>query len=110
MPGRHVFVTCSLLVAFVWGDLASTANACPMCKEANEAAEDEVAAARPAAYMYSILFMLSMPVVIFSGFGIAFYRMTRRAKADPARRLDPVDDPNRRPTGVAPSATAPLAR
>jgi len=28
--------------------------------------------------MYSILFMLGMPATIFSCFGIAFYRMSRR--------------------------------
>ena len=28
--------------------------------------------------MYSILFMLGMPATIFSCFGVAFYRMSRR--------------------------------
>lgn len=60
--------------------------ACPMCKLANEDAPATDANgmpidvnARPRAYMYSILFMLSMPATLLTGFGIAFYRMTHRA-------------------------------
>ena len=30
--------------------------------------------------MYSILFMMGMPATIFTGFGISFYRMTRKAQ------------------------------
>lgn len=39
----------------------SSAVACPMCKAANE--EDD---AKPRAYMYSILFMLTVPATIVS--------------------------------------------
>jgi hypothetical protein len=46
-----------------------------MCKTANE--QDD---AKPRAYMYSILFMLSMPAMMFSGFGIAFYRLSRKSQ------------------------------
>ncbi len=49
-------------------------QACPGCKTANET--DNL---RPQAYMYSILFMLGMPATVFTGFGIAFYRMSRKA-------------------------------
>lgn len=55
----------------------SAAVACPGCKTANET--DEL---RPRAYMYSILFMLGMPATVFTGFGIAFYRLSRRAALD----------------------------
>ena len=51
----------------------SQAAACPGCKTANE-----TDLRRPTAYMYSILFMLGMPATIFSCFGVAFYRMSRR--------------------------------
>ena len=51
----------------------SQSVACPSCKNANE-----TDTRRPTAYMYSILFMLGMPATIFSCFGIAFYRMSRR--------------------------------
>lgn len=59
-----------------------SALACPMCKVANESDEnDELAMARPRAYMYSILFMLSMPATLFTGFGITFYRLSRKQQA-----------------------------
>jgi hypothetical protein len=45
-----------------------------MCKLATESASRQ-----PKAYMYSILFMMSMPATIMSGFGIAFYRLSRKA-------------------------------
>ena len=53
--------------------------ACPSCKNANET--DNL---RPRAYMLSILFMLGMPATVFTGFGVAFYRMARRSPADAA--------------------------
>lgn len=56
------------------GSFPSAAVACPGCKTANET--DDL---RPRAYMYSILFMLGMPATVFTGFGIAFYRLSRRA-------------------------------
>jgi hypothetical protein len=34
--------------------------------------------------MLSILFMLGMPATVFTGFGLAFYRMSRRSPADTA--------------------------
>ena len=55
-------------------------QACPMCKVANEESQDAAAAARPRAYMYSILFMIGMPATIFTGFGLSFYRMVRKAQ------------------------------
>ena len=64
---------------------APVADACPMCKLANEEGTDPQAAAvanaRPRAYMYSILFMLSMPPTIFTVFGISFYRLNKQAQA-----------------------------
>lgn len=61
----------------------SEANACPGCKNANE-----TDSRRPTAYMYSILFMLGMPATIFSCFGIAFYRMSRREMLAQQEMLD----------------------
>ncbi len=49
-----------------------------MCKIAHEDATDPAVAARPRAYMYSILFMLSMPATLFTAFGITFYRLSRK--------------------------------
>ena len=65
-----VFAATAGAVPHAW---QSQAMACPSCKAANESDSR-----RPTAYMYSILFMLGMPATIFSCFGIAFYRMSRR--------------------------------
>ena len=67
---------------------ADVAQACPMCKIANEDAEDPAVAARPKAYMYSILFMLSMPASITTFFGVTFYRLSRRARNEAAALSD----------------------
>jgi hypothetical protein len=56
--------------------LVSSAEACPSCKAANATTDR-----RPKAYMASILFMLAMPATVFTGFGVAFYRMSRKAAA-----------------------------
>lgn len=62
-------------------------QACPGCKNANET--DNL---RPRAYMYSILFMLGMPATVFSGFGIAFYRLSRRAALEQEALLRDSED------------------
>ncbi|MEQ9406684.1 MAG: hypothetical protein RIK87_03120 [Fuerstiella sp.] len=59
----------------VLAGMSSSATACPNCKFANETESN-----RPRAYMYSILFMIGMPATIFTGFGISFYRMTKKAQ------------------------------
>lgn len=69
----------NLIVAFVFVGtvvgFSENANACPMCKTATEDADtDEVAGA----YMTSILFMLAVPTVIFTGIGATLYGMSRR--------------------------------
>jgi len=54
----------------------SAVSACPLCKLANESKQaDEEANRRPQAYMYSILFMLSMPATLLTGFSFGFYRL-----------------------------------
>lgn len=65
-----IFAAAAGVLPHAW---QSQATACPSCKNANE-----TDSRRPTAYMYSILFMLGMPATIFSCFGIAFYRMSRR--------------------------------
>jgi hypothetical protein len=66
-----------LLIAVLAGSttlsLPQTAAACPMCKTANEQDPN-----RPKAYMYSILFMLTMPAIIFGSFGYGLYVMNKR--------------------------------
>ena len=70
-----------LAVAFslslgVVGPLAPPAQACPMCKIANE--QDS---RLPQAYMYSILFMMGMIFSIGGGIGFGMYLLSRRENA-----------------------------
>ncbi len=68
------FLFALLFGAFlVLGPTTTPAKACPMCAEANKQDDN-----RPTAYMYSILFMMAMPAVIFTGFGIGLYRLQRK--------------------------------
>jgi hypothetical protein len=65
-----------LLVACVavFGPMAVSAWACPFCGEANATDEN-----RTKAFELSIVFMLSMPMLLAAGFGFGFYRLSRRA-------------------------------
>ena len=56
------------------------AAACPMCKAGAEA-DDRL----PRAFFASILLMLGVPCALFGGFGVAFWRLSKRAD-------DPRDD------------------
>jgi hypothetical protein len=72
--------------------LTATAQACPMCSQS--IAEEDLL---PHAYMYSILFMLGMPAVVFGGIGTAIYLKFRgHAATAPAGEslgeLTPVDE------------------
>lgn len=64
-------------LVLVTGLAVNTAMACPMCKNATET-DDR----KPQAYMYSILFMMAVPATIFTGFGITFYRLSRKANQE----------------------------
>ncbi|MCA9014890.1 MAG: hypothetical protein KDA77_06110 [Planctomycetaceae bacterium] len=70
---RSCFLATALLGLFSSPAVISPVAACPMCKQLNET-DDQ----KPRAYMYSITFMLTMPALLLSGFGIAFYKMNRR--------------------------------
>ena len=76
---RRVIKAAIFTMALVIGLGGTSANACPNCKFANETEDN-----RPRAYMYSILFMIGMPATIFTGFGISFYRMVKKAEAEAA--------------------------
>ena len=73
MKTAKKIVSTLLLAIVVSALLPAVASACPMCKAAAEQDENQ-----PKAYMYSILFMLSMPAVIFGSFGYGIYRMNQR--------------------------------
>jgi len=64
-----------LLVGVAWG--------CPTCKDS--LAGDPASASLVRGYAYSILFMLSMPPLIFGGLSAYFYWEVRRAKAREAK-------------------------
>lgn len=74
-PIRALCLSAVLLAGVV---AATPAQACPMCKVALEEDPDPAAKARPKAYMYSILFMLSMPATLVTVFGVSFYRLSRQ--------------------------------
>jgi hypothetical protein len=74
---RQIRFILTLVAAFiVFGEFATPASACPMCKQANETKDDDRV---PQAYMYSILFMLAVPATLLTGFGVSFYRMSKRS-------------------------------
>ncbi len=79
-----------LLFACVFGSLVaapSVATACPNCKTAIESDPNNK---QPKAYMYSILFMLSMPAILFGSFGYGLYRLSKKNAA--LQSLAPLED------------------
>ena len=60
--------------------LAAVCQACPTCK--NGIADGSQQAGMMRGYFWSILFMMSMPFVIFGSLGTYFYYQVRRARAD----------------------------
>lgn len=71
---RYLGITLTFLFALtLMVSTPQVTSACPMCKAAAEQDENQ-----PKAYMYSILFMLAMPAVIFGSFGYGLYRMNQR--------------------------------
>lgn len=78
---RHLRSLCLGIVLICAVTAGQPAAACPMCKIAHEDATDPAVVARPRAYMYSILFMLSMPATLATAFGLAFYRLSRKQQA-----------------------------
>lgn len=67
------FVCLALLAA---NFAAGVAQACPMCAE-TVAADSNL----PRAYMYSIIFMLTVPSLILTGFAIAISRIAKNQQA-----------------------------
>jgi hypothetical protein len=58
------------------GPTVSTAQACPMCKIANE--QDSLL---PRAYMFSILFMMGTMFTLGGGVGVGMYFLSRKENA-----------------------------
>ena len=79
MTSKMLMIPVLAVVLTLSAPAASTALACPMCKAANE--EDD---AKPKAYMYSILFMLTVPAALVSGVTFGLFKMSRN-EADALR-------------------------
>ena len=74
---RRVVLMLGLVFGVGLTDLATQpAQACPMCKIANE--QD---ALLPRAYMYSILFMMGMMFSLGGGVGVGMYFLGRKENA-----------------------------
>lgn len=84
---RRVLLTAVFLLGLTLAPPAlDAAVACPMCRAATET--DSLL---PRAYMYSILFMLAVPATVLTGFGIGFYRLSQKQRAEIERIHSPVD-------------------
>jgi hypothetical protein len=66
---------------------ASVAWACPGCKDAL-AENDPEKNSLVKGYMYSILFMLAVPMAILGGFSAYMYRLVRKARPEHTARGD----------------------
>lgn len=70
---RRFWLTCLTLASlFFSGLLSGSVEACPSCKNAN-ATDSRL----PLAYQASILFMLGVPTVMCSVFGVMLYRLNQ---------------------------------
>lgn len=79
--------------------LTAAATACPTCKDS--VAGDPRAAGMVQGYMWSILFMMSMPFLILCGLGGYFYLQVLRA-----RRESPEPQPLPKPQPLPADLTA----
>jgi hypothetical protein len=78
---RKIAVVGMALIALML--IAQVAIACPTCKDS--IAHDPASASLVRGYAYSILFMLSMPPLIFCGLSAYFYWEVRKARARQAQ-------------------------
>ena len=71
---RRILLALALTVG-TWGfsPALPVATACPMCKAGLDGDD-----ARPRAYFVSILFMLTVPLCLFSGLGYGLWRLSRQ--------------------------------
>ena len=74
---KIVLIAGGLMLNFVF--LVSTASACPTCKDGM--AGDPAYSNMVNGYFWSILFMMSMPFLVFGGVSAYFYYEVCRARA-----------------------------
>lgn len=80
MSRKPVITFCLALAALLV--CTALAEACPTCKD--QLAADPAAYNIARGYFWSILFMISMPILILTGLGSYFYWEVRRAYAQQA--------------------------
>jgi len=102
---RRIRICLAAATIFV-ASVCSTApvHACPYCKFANEEKQKgEATNPRPQAYMYSILFMLSMPASLLTAFGYGFYRLWKKQQllTGGSMLISEFADPEEPPAGDA---------
>jgi len=76
-PSKIVLIAFTLLLTFAC--MAATASACPTCKDGM--AGDPAYSNMVNGYFWSILFMMSMPFLVFSVVAAYFYYEVRCARA-----------------------------
>ncbi|MEX0819899.1 MAG: hypothetical protein WD070_09895 [Pirellulaceae bacterium] len=74
---RILLIAAALMLVFLC--MADTASACPTCKDGM--AGDPAYSSMVNGYFWSILFMMSMPFLVFGGVASYFYYEVRRARA-----------------------------
>lgn len=73
---RRVWIAAVAVVfALAWSEIAA---ACPTCKDS--LTHDPASANLARGYAYSIIFMLSMPPLIFTSLALYFYWLVRRER------------------------------
>jgi heme/copper-type cytochrome/quinol oxidase subunit 2 len=83
---RPTFFTALLPAAMLVLLLAGVASACPTCKDS--LANDPASASLVRGFYYSIVFMVSMPYVIFGSLAAYFYWQIRKARAKQAAEAE----------------------
>jgi hypothetical protein len=82
---------------------AGIAAACPTCKD-GVAANDPEHAHMVKGYFYSILFMMGMPYLLLTSFGLYMYREVRKARARDAAKTA-AEAAQKKPLAPATAAT-----
>ncbi len=77
-----------LLAVILVVGLQALAVACPTCKD-GLAQNDPAGQSLAQGYFWSILFMMSMPFLLFSALGAYFYWEVRRARRGSAQSFEP---------------------
>ena len=86
---------------------AGIASACPTCKD-GVAANDPEHAHMVKGYFYSILFMMGMPYLLLTSFGLYMYREVRKARARDAAK--PAAEAAQKKSLAPATAAAPVSK